>query len=246
MGVIGALVFPPHLKPSRIKSTLPGRPSSALRHWDVVEYSEVARPYMPELNPTKRWLTWTVYATPLMTSTTALGLSIRLSMFELRETGDWDIFLRPPERARAETGGADQWVLKRRECSGFARVNKVTSASLGYPLAVFNKNSTLKGPDRMTQTFPTGMGDPACTRWRYRGSLVLTSKGIFSWVALFLTGLIPPSYNRGLLAKPTRDPQFEPTDWFWHANFTTNLVRGLSNKEMKFRNKGAVPFCFLV
>jgi len=26
----------------------------------------------------------------------------------------------------------------------FARVNKVTSASLGYPLLVFNKNSTLK------------------------------------------------------------------------------------------------------
>jgi len=79
-----------------------------------------------------------------MTPTTALGLSIRLSMFELRETGDWDIFLGSPERARAETGGADQWVLKRRECSGFARVNKVTSASLGYPLSVFNKNSTLK------------------------------------------------------------------------------------------------------
>jgi len=79
-----------------------------------------------------------------MTPTTALGLSIRLSMFELRETGDWDIFLGPMERARAETGGADQWVLKRRECSGFARVNKVTSAFLGYPLSVFNKNSTLK------------------------------------------------------------------------------------------------------
>jgi len=30
---------------------------------------------------------------------------IRLSMFELRETGDWGIFLGPPERARAETGG---------------------------------------------------------------------------------------------------------------------------------------------
>ena len=79
-----------------------------------------------------------------MTPSTALGLSIRLSMFELCETGDWDIFLGPPERARAEIGGADQWVLKRRECSGFARVNKVTSASLGYTLSVFNKNSTLK------------------------------------------------------------------------------------------------------
>ena len=79
----------------------------------------------------KRQLTSTVYATPLMTPTTALGLSIRLSIFELHETGDWDIFLGPQERARAETGGADQWVLKRRECSGVVRVNKVTSASLG-------------------------------------------------------------------------------------------------------------------
>jgi len=92
----------------------------------------------------KRQLTSTVYATPLMTPTTALGLYIRLSMFELRETGHWDIFLGAPERARADTGGADQWVLKRRELPGSVRVNKVTSASLGYPLSVFNKNSTLK------------------------------------------------------------------------------------------------------
>ena len=72
----------------------------------------------------KRQLTSTVYATSLMTPTTALGLSIRLSMFELRETGDWDIFLGPPERAKAETGGADQWVLKWRELPGFAIVNE--------------------------------------------------------------------------------------------------------------------------
>jgi len=92
----------------------------------------------------KRQLISTVYATPLMTPTTDLGLSIRLSMFEFRETGDWNIFLGLPERARAETGGDDQRALKRRELSGFARVNKVTSASLGYPLSVFNKNSTLR------------------------------------------------------------------------------------------------------
>jgi len=55
----------------------------------------------------KRQLISTVYATPLMTPTTALGLCIRLSVFELRETGDWDIFLGSPERVRAETGGAD-------------------------------------------------------------------------------------------------------------------------------------------
>ena len=63
-----------------------------------------------------------IYATPLMTPNMVLGLSIRLSMFESRETGDWDIFPGPPERARAETGGADQWVLKRRKFSGFAKV----------------------------------------------------------------------------------------------------------------------------
>jgi len=55
-------------------------------------------------------------------------------MFEVRGTGDWDISLGPQERARADTGGNDQWVLKRRELPGFAKVNKVTSASLGYPL----------------------------------------------------------------------------------------------------------------
>ena len=47
-------------------------------------------------------------------------------MLELRETGDWDIFLGPPERARAENGGADQWVLTRRELPGFAIVNETT------------------------------------------------------------------------------------------------------------------------
>ena len=48
---------------------------------------------MPEPAHTgKRHLTSTVDATPLMISTTDLGLSIRLSMFELRETGHCDIF----------------------------------------------------------------------------------------------------------------------------------------------------------
>jgi hypothetical protein len=52
-------------------------------------------------------------------------------------------------RARAETGGADHWVLKRRELPRFARVMKVSSASLGYPLSVFNKNSTLKARETL-------------------------------------------------------------------------------------------------
>jgi len=43
---------------------------------------------------------------------------------QLRETGDWDIILGPPEWARAKTGGADQWVLKQRELPGFSIVNE--------------------------------------------------------------------------------------------------------------------------
>ena len=83
-----------------------------------------------------------------MTHTTELGLSIRLSMFELRETGNWDIFLGPPERAREETCGADQRVLQRRKLPKVAVVNKLFSASLGYTLSVFNKNSASNLKDK--------------------------------------------------------------------------------------------------
>ena len=37
---------------------------------------------MSELDPMKRRLTWKVYATPLMTVTADLGLSIHVSIFE--------------------------------------------------------------------------------------------------------------------------------------------------------------------
>jgi len=80
----------------------------------------------------------TVYATPLMTPTTDLGLSIHLFTFELRETGDWDIFLGPLERARAKTGGAHQWVLKRREFPGVAIVRIKKKARIpGIPTISF-------------------------------------------------------------------------------------------------------------
>ena len=58
---------------------------------------------MPELDPMKRRLKWTVYAT----LTTDLGLSLRVSMSD-QSTGVWDFFLGPLEWARAETGGADR------------------------------------------------------------------------------------------------------------------------------------------
>ena len=114
---------------------------------------------MPELAH-KRQLTSTVYGAPLMTPTTDFDVCIRLSMFELCETGDWHIFLNPPERARAETGGAGQKVFKRREFPGFARVNKVTPTSLGYPLSVFNNNCALKHKTTMGLTVLRVRGDP--------------------------------------------------------------------------------------
>jgi len=46
---------------------------------------------MPESAHKRQPLTSTVYAAPLMTSTTALGMPIRLPMLELRETGDWEL-----------------------------------------------------------------------------------------------------------------------------------------------------------
>ena len=64
-----------------------------------------------------------------MTPTTELNLSIRLSMFELRETGDWDIFLGPPEQARAETGEANQWV----KAEGMLRVCQGESSNFRIP-----------------------------------------------------------------------------------------------------------------
>jgi len=143
---------------------------------------------MPEL-ANKKQLPSTVYATSLMTQTD-VDQSICFCLFQLRDTGDWDLFRiekivtnqipyelakkmsqikfrmnsgilqmarggsraktppraarGPHERARAETGGADQWVVKRGEFPGFAIVNRITPASLGYPRSVFIKNSTLK------------------------------------------------------------------------------------------------------
>jgi len=99
---------------------------------------------MPELDPMKRWtLIWMVYATPLMTLTTDLGLSIRVSMFE---HVDWCQWLGPLPRPPGMCEGRDWWrwpmgVIAKgipRSCQGL-----FTSMSLGYPLSVFNKNSTI-------------------------------------------------------------------------------------------------------
>ena len=111
MGVIGALVIFFHLRPFRINFTLPDRPSSALRHWDIVEYSEVADSVHAR--------TWSNEKTADMDglryspddSYYRLGPVHTCLYFGVLETGDLDLFLGPLEWARAETGRADQWVL---------------------------------------------------------------------------------------------------------------------------------------
>jgi len=71
-----------------------------------------------------------------------------------------------------------KWVLKRRECSGFARVNKVTSASLGYPLSVFNKNSTLKATSiKSAKQARFDKGGGCCGRGRGGGRSGVFFKG---------------------------------------------------------------------
>ena len=79
---------------------------------------------MPELDPMKRRLTWTVYATPLMTLTTDLGLSIRVSMFE-------------PEYVRLVIGTSSRAVPRRLDSSplhtgdsGRLHPNDLTTADL--------------------------------------------------------------------------------------------------------------------
>jgi len=70
----------------------------------------------------------------------------------------------------------NKWVLKRREGSGFARVNKVTSASLGYPLSVFNKNSTL------TSNFANFCEFPSNNDWNIQRHQI--HSGLGDWVEL--------------------------------------------------------------
>jgi len=135
------LTFAPLRECCSIRSGASGQPyycTPLLCVSDAIELLVVWRHNKPKSQKNAKVNKKSITRSFQQTFTTDLGLSIHLSVFELRETGDWDIFLRPPEQARAQIGGADQWMLKRREFPGFARVNKATSASLGYPLSVLN------------------------------------------------------------------------------------------------------------
>jgi len=136
-----------HLRLFRVNFTLPGRSSSALRHWDVFEYSEVSDSVHDR--------TWSNKKTADMDSlhyfpddlSYRLGPvhRVRISMSKLRETGDWDLrtLLRSPGMGK----GGDWWSwLMCVLATGIPRFCQfvVTPVSLGYPLSVFNKTSTLK------------------------------------------------------------------------------------------------------
>jgi len=92
-----------------------------------------------------RQLTSMVYSNSQITPYTELGLSIRLSILELHQTGDWNFSLGPSRRVRANTGGADQWMLLNwRTLSRSAIVYRITSTSLEYLPSVFNEHPTLE------------------------------------------------------------------------------------------------------
>jgi len=94
IGVIGASVFPPHLRPFRINFTLPSRPSSALRHWDVVEYSEVADSVHARRSTLLLW--W-----PLLQNWACPYVSLCLST--------WDWWLGLLHRSPGMGEGGDWW-----------------------------------------------------------------------------------------------------------------------------------------
>jgi len=75
---------------------LPSRPGSALWHREIANCPGVADSIGARTCPQK---TGKIDATPLMTPTTALGLSIRVFNVRVHETGAWDLFR---ARARAQ------------------------------------------------------------------------------------------------------------------------------------------------
>ena len=101
-----------HPRPSRTNSTLPSRPGSAPRHREAADCHEVAGS-----------VDATVDATPLMTPHYGFGPVRTCIYVATRETGDWNPVISLLERAGAESGGAEQWGLKRREVPGFVLVH---------------------------------------------------------------------------------------------------------------------------
>ena len=86
----------------------------------------------------------------------------------------------PPERASAETGGAHQWVLKRREYSGFAIVN---ARIPGIPTHSFQLKIYFQ---RIAQTSCAGTCNVAmCVGWLNDFKLVHTHAPEVCRVAVF-------------------------------------------------------------
>ena len=131
-----------HPRPYWTTSTLPNRPGSALRHREVADYPEVADSVDARTCPQK---TADIDSLRYSPDDPHYSFGPVHTCLYVRVTRDCWLLPLPISPATFEGGDwwADHWVLKRREFQGLARVNQVTTASLGYPLSVFNKNSSI-------------------------------------------------------------------------------------------------------
>ena len=125
----------------RTNFLLPSRPGSALRHWEIADCPEVADSVDARTCPQNDGLRYSP-------DDPHSGFGPVHTSLYVRVPWDWYIFLIPPERGRAETGGADQWVLKRRKFPGFAIVNQ-TKRPPPWDTHYHFSNKTLlsKGPE---------------------------------------------------------------------------------------------------
>ena len=87
IGEIGALVYFFHPRSSRINSALSSRPGSALRHREVADSPGEADSGNARACPQKTANIDGLHYSP-DDPNYGFGLSVRLSLFELRETGD--------------------------------------------------------------------------------------------------------------------------------------------------------------
>jgi len=102
-------------RPPQTNFPLPSRPGSALRHWELDDCLEVADSVDARACPQK---TADIDGLRYSPDDPHCGLGPVHTSLYVQVTWDWWLGHLSPELARAETGGADQWVLKRRELSG--------------------------------------------------------------------------------------------------------------------------------
>jgi len=135
------------------------------------------------MDQTKRSITCTVYATPLMTITTDLGpgLCMRVSMFKYVRLVTWtSLFLGPQKVSWIGRGRSISRLMELTEWCYSGGVSQglpgcITPVSAGYPLSVFHSNSTLKEKKRaslFTMVTWSGWRTLTCSGWRTLGNVL--------------------------------------------------------------------------